>query len=186
MADSTTTSGNIQPQLDHKEHSDAADAKRVLLRALDGGTTPISLTSTTIGSSEALDVSTFMQRFGETTLTALNTTYNNTTTTATSAAISTTGAHWVFFQFSLVSANTPTDFEFFIEGIDGSDEFRAVQGFLGKFIFDDISTNPEIHRTGKFFAPGQSTFQIRTVATGTDATNTFVLSNAKVYLATNG
>jgi hypothetical protein len=118
------------------------------------------------------------------TLTAINTTYNNTTTSANSADLTTTGYRTCDLIFTVVSANTPTDITFDAEAKDGSTYFKMKNGFLGKFIFDDtaVATAQNIHVT--FPCPASGTMRITVTATGTTALNTFTVSNAKIFLRT--
>ncbi len=119
-----------------------------------------------------------------TTLTAINTTYNNVTTTASSADITTRTFRTCDLIFTLVSSGTPTDIQIIAEAKDGSTYFAMKNGFLGKFVFDDtaVSTSQNIHVT--FPCPASGTMRIRVVATGTTALNTFTMSNAKIFLRT--
>lgn len=120
-----------------------------------------------------------------TVLTAINTTYNNTTTNANSADITTTNSFRTCdLIFTLVSALTPTDIQFIIQAKDGSTYFDMRNGFLSKFMFDDVAvaTAQNVHVT--FPVPATGTFRVRVVATGSSAVNTFTVSNAKVFLRT--
>jgi hypothetical protein len=120
-----------------------------------------------------------------TTPTNINTTYNNTTTSATSADITKqAGTRTMLILFTLAKANTPTDIEFFIDAKDGSNYFPMKTGILAKWIYDDgfAGTTPSL--CVEVPAPPTSTFRMRAVATGTDATNTFTVSNLKIFQRT--
>lgn len=115
----------------------------------------------------------------------INTTYNNTTTTATSADITKiTGARTLLITLTLAKANTPQDLEFFIDGKDGSNYFAMKTGLLAKWIYDDTYVGSGKDIQVEVPAPAQSTFRMRAVAQGTDATNTFTVSNCKIFQRT--
>lgn len=121
---------------------------------------------------------------GGTTLTAINTTYNNVTTSAQSADITTTGYNWVDLFFTIVSASTPTDITIWPAAKVSSNYFDYKEGYWGNFIFDDTAVNPAQDIWVRFPAPASGVFRMEVLATGTTAGATFTISNATVYLRT--
>lgn len=115
---------------------------------------------------------------GCTVLADINTTYDASPTTATSAAVSTAGYRRCDFITEIDSANTPTDIQFFMEALSGGNDFIMSNGFLAKFMFEDVGTATLLPIHVTFPCPTTGSMQIRVVATGTDASNTFTLTNS--------
>lgn len=112
----------------------------------------------------------------------VSTTYNNTTTTATSTGI----ACWQYrkgsLAFTLAKANTPTEIQFTLQGSnDGTNYFDVQNDFLGAFIYDDVvaGTGPS-HLL--MFDIAYQKIRLKVTATGTTASATFTVSNASIYL----
>lgn len=120
-----------------------------------------------------------------TTPTNINTTYNNTTTSATSADITKiAGAQTLHVIMTLAKANTPTDIEFFIDYKDGSNYFPWKTGILAKWIYDDTYAGTTPSFGVDLPAPPAGIFRMRAVANGVDASNTFTVSNCKIFQRT--
>lgn len=112
----------------------------------------------------------------------VSTTYNNTTTTATSTGI----VCWQYrkgsLAFTLAKANTPTEIQFTLQGSnDGTNYFDVQNDFLGAFIYDDVvaGTGPS-HLL--MFDIAYQKIRLKVTATGTTASATFTVSNASLYL----
>lgn len=118
------------------------------------------------------------------TLTALNTTYNNTTTSANSADQTGTGYTTAFFRFTLAAANTPTTIQFILQEKSGSNYFDVNVGIWARLIFEDTAHTSSKNYSFPFIIPSSGTFRIRAVAVGTTASNTFTITNAEVTLRT--
>lgn len=122
---------------------------------------------------------------GITSLSSLNTTFNNTTTTANSGDVTGgTGYSWGWFSFALTSANTPTDITFVLQEKKGANYYDCPEGPWGSHIYDDTVCASQIRRCVKFRVPGSGTYRIVATATGTDATNTFTLAECAVTYRT--
>lgn len=188
------TAANLNAQVTGDVAHDAADAGNPIKiggRAqTDGTTAPSAVSATNDRVNAFFDTQGFQhvkdhsQEDVGTILTAINTTYDDTTTTAASADITCTGYRWVDFFFTLDSTNTPTDITLTAQLEDGGNYFDYREGYWGKFIFDDVSVATAQNIWVRFPAPASGTFRINVVATGTDATNTFDITNAKVFLRT--
>lgn len=121
-----------------------------------------------------------------TTLTNVSTTYNNTTTTATSASVDCWQYRKASISFDLTVANTPTTIQFFVEGSNDGTNFEVMRnGFLATWIYDDvvISTAGTLKVNLNFELCTQK-IQLRVVATGTTASATFTVANAVLYQRT--
>lgn len=117
-----------------------------------------------------------------TTLTNVSTTYNNTTTTATSAAVDCSEARRACISLDLSKANAPTDIQLIVEvSPDGSNWAPLMNGPLGLWIYDDTAVGSGISRALEF-PVAASELRLRVVATGTTASATFTIANAKVWL----
>lgn len=123
-------------------------------------------------------------------LSNINTTYNNTTTTANSADIDCDGYAHFSLSFSLTSASTPTDIQFIVQFKDADGVYCAFQNsFWGRLKIEDteVATQKDYvwsSRDSGGIPPGFKTMRVRVVATGTDATKTFTVADAKVGLST--
>lgn len=112
----------------------------------------------------------------------VSTTYNNTTTTATSTAI----VCWQYRQFSLsfnlTRANSPTEILFQIEvSFDGTNYHVLQNDFWASLVISSaVAANSPAY---SFTAPlGCQKIRLKVTATGTTASATFTLSNAAIYL----
>lgn len=119
-------------------------------------------------------------------LATVNTTYNNVTTTATGSDVDCDGYAFFSLGFTLVSASTPTDIQFIIEFKDADGNYMAFQDtFWARFKIEDteVSASKNYCFWGRVL-PGSRAMRLRVVATGTDASKTFTLSEAKIGLST--
>jgi len=116
------------------------------------------------------------------TLDNVSTTYNNTTTTATSTAKECWNYRWATIGFTLSSSSTPTDITFAVEvSLDGTNYVKMMGGPLGLWIYDDTACTSAISPSLTFPIACQLV-RLKVTATGTDATNTFTVANATLYL----
>ena len=117
-----------------------------------------------------------------TTLTAINTVYNNTTTTATSASIACSAYRFATFSYEIVSASTPTDILFEIEmSLDGTNYGVLQNDFLGDLRYDDTAVATQVLHSVTF-PIGCANIRVKATATGTTASLTFTVTNANLYL----
>lgn len=122
-------------------------------------------------------------KYAYTTLTAINTTYNNTTTTATSANIACEAYRQATLCFEISVASTPTDILFEIEtSLDGTNYQTMVNDGLGAIIYAQatISAATTLKRSYTFTIACQY-IRCKVTATGTDASKTFTVANAVLY-----
>lgn len=114
--------------------------------------------------------------------TNIDTTYNNVTTTATSAWYECWNYRYCTFGFDLDKANTPTDIQIEVElelG-DGASAKKLMNGPLGMWIYDDTAVGSGIERAYTFPICAYK-MRIKVTATGTDASNTFTMANSCLY-----
>jgi hypothetical protein len=119
-------------------------------------------------------------RRSNTVLTAINTTYDNVTTTATSASIDISKVRCGLFLAEVTEANTATEIEFTLQmSHDNSNWYDYRVGPFVKYRFDDstISTHGTLLICEPFMI-NASFARMIVVATGTDATNTFTVADA--------
>jgi hypothetical protein len=121
-------------------------------------------------------------KFLNTALSAIEDTYDNATTTNTSANITCEDYRHATFSCVLAKANTPTNIIFECEvSNDGTNYVRLINDFWGKVIETDTSVG-----TGKTigleFPISFAKMRIKVTASGTTAANTFTITNADLYL----
>jgi hypothetical protein len=116
------------------------------------------------------------------TLTALNTTYDDSPTTAVSADIECWNYRAAGVGLTIDSTNTPTDLTISVEvSYDGTNFFKLMNGPLGLWIYDDVATATAISRC-LWFPLAAYKIRVRITCTGTTASNTFAVTNACLYL----
>ena len=116
-----------------------------------------------------------------TNLTAIETTYNNTTTTAVSADVACSDYRQATVFVEISKANTPTDIMFEVEGsYDGTNFFKLMNGPLGSWIYDDVTVGSGISRALTFPIACEE-IRVRVTCTGTDASNTFTVDDAAMF-----
>lgn len=109
-------------------------------------------------------------------------TYDNVTTTNTSAAVECWNYRWCTVSLSLVSATTPTDMLIEVEILqEGGHWHKMMDGFLGDWRYDDTSCATIVNEAMTFPINAHSV-RVKVTATGTDATKTFVISNSSIAL----
>jgi hypothetical protein len=113
-------------------------------------------------------------------LTAINTTYNNVTTTATSASLDCFKFRRGFFGHHTTKANTPTDITYVLQySADDSIYFDFPEDPWTDYSMDDASIG--VYGTWaeclRFDIPARY-IRVKATATGTDATNTITCANA--------
>lgn len=114
--------------------------------------------------------------------TNVSTTYDNTTTTATSGSIECFKYRHAAISYSISAANTPTDIQIFVEvSLDGTNFVVLTNDALGSLIYTDTNVSGGIDEAYQFPIAAQD-IRIRIVATGTSASNTFTVSNFNIYL----
>lgn len=112
----------------------------------------------------------------------VSTTYNNTTTTATSTAIECFKYRFCSIGYSISASSTPTDIQIFVEtSLDGTNYNVLTNDALGSLIYTDTNVSGGIDEAYQFPIAAND-IRIRIVATGTDASNTFTVSNFTIYL----
>lgn len=117
------------------------------------------------------------------TLDNISTTYNNTTTTATSTAKECWNYRQASFTYELTKANSPTDilFEFEVSLNNGS-TFAVLQNdFQGDLRESAASVGSGIKKSVTFPIACHS-IRVKATATGTTASATFTVANAVLYL----
>jgi hypothetical protein len=124
-------------------------------------------------------------KYSRTTLTALNITYDDSPTTATSATVDCSRARDFMFLWSVFRANAPTDIQVICEfSNDGGTTWFAYRNdFWGQLLYDDVAvgTTPGISRCYSGTCVGDF-IRFRIVCQGTSASATFVVSNATLIL----
>lgn len=112
----------------------------------------------------------------------LNTTYDNTTTTALSTAVNLYKYRFAILSVEVDKANTPIDMTFDVElSLDGTNYSKLVNNGLISWVYSDTTIGTGIERCYAFEVGGNG-IQIRATATGTDATNTITVDNATLFL----
>jgi len=118
----------------------------------------------------------------------VNTTYNNTTTTASSSDQACDGYAWASLSLEVQAASTPTDIQFIMEGKDEEDtDYRPIQNdFWGRLRIPatEIGSQQKYTWARCPIPEGMINIRLRVVANGTDASKTFTLANAKIGLGT--
>lgn len=110
--------------------------------------------------------------------TNIDTTYNNTTTTATSAAIDVNGYSQFVLGFDLTKNSTPTDLLIEVEVDLGDGNYKKLMNnWLGDWRYDDTAVGSGIEEAMYFQATADN-IRITVTATGTDATKTFTMANS--------
>jgi hypothetical protein len=116
------------------------------------------------------------------TLDNVSTTYNNTTTTATSAAKNCWNYRQASFTYELTKANSPTDILFEVEvSLDGTNYAVMQNDFLGDLRESAASVGSGIKKSVTFAIAAQK-IRVKATATGTTASATFTVANAVLYL----
>ncbi len=114
----------------------------------------------------------------------INTEYNNVTTSANSQDVPVPKETFFTLQLTLVSANTPTDLQVIVQFLDADGNYMDTQVWFWqvlKFEDTEFSSSKSLTFPGGEIG-GHETMRVRVVAVGTDATNTFTVSNAKLLL----
>lgn len=149
----------------------------------------IASDQSSIGVAQAtysnLNASVWRRESSATVLTAINTTYDNAVTTGSSADVTITGYKTGTFACNLSAINTPTDitFNLYYKGSTGI-YFPCINGFWGRFIFDDTAVATLRPIYVHFPLPNSDAIKITTTATGTTSVNKFVVSDAEIRLGT--
>lgn len=116
-------------------------------------------------------------------LSTVNTTYNNATTNANSQDIDCSRFRKFTLSFNLTRANSPTDIQFIIQLKDSDGAYYDYRNyFWGQLIYTGAAVGASGFLrafTGDCIFP---TMRLRVVATGTTASNTFTLADAKITL----
>lgn len=117
------------------------------------------------------------------TLDNISTTYNNTTTTATSTGKDCWNYRQASLSFDLTRANAPTDLTFTIETSgDGTNYQTLVNAGLGAWVYDDVVIGASGIKRSYTFPIACQKIRVKVVATGTTASATFTVANACLYL----
>lgn len=117
------------------------------------------------------------------TLDNISTTYNNTTTTATSTAKNCWNYRQASFACDLTRANSPTDILFEIEvSLDGTNYQVMQNDFLGDLRESTASITASGVKRSWTFPIACQKIRVKVTATGTTAVNTFTVANAALYL----
>ncbi len=145
---------------------------------------------TSVTASDRVDIATNLK--GEviegvkaeyTTLTNISTTYNNTTTTATSGAVTCWQYRYATLSYELDKANTPTDILIQVQmSLDGTNYADFQNDFFADNRYDDTSVGASGFEHAINFPIACQAIKVKVTATGTDATNTFTMANAVIYL----
>jgi len=116
-------------------------------------------------------------------LSNISTTYNNTTTTATSDEVECWNYRYACFSFEMTKANTPTDITIEVEtSLDGTNFSKQMNAALGAWIYDDTVVGSGGIERNYIFPIAAQIIRIKVTATGTSASNTFTLTNGQLYL----
>lgn len=125
------------------------------------------------------------QTNGGTDLTALNTTYNNVTTTASSADVTTLGYRNADLYFAIQSGGVGTHYvTITVQGKIGASYFTSRCGYLGKLIYEDTATATKQFIHLRFPCPDADAMRVTITATNTTAVLTFTVSEAHLRLST--
>lgn len=109
--------------------------------------------------------------------TNIDTTYNNTTTTATSAAMNVEGFVNHCFGFTLAKANTPTDITIAVQANLGEGGWKQLMNWgLGDWRYDDTAVGTSGVSECYQFQCAAKEIRIVVTAVGTTAANTFTMS----------
>jgi hypothetical protein len=142
----------------------------------EGQQTMANSISVAIASDQAAFVST-------TTLTALNTVFDASPTSATSAAVTCTSFRKFQFSYEVVkSAGTPTDIQFFVQFNNGATWCDYRNDFWGQLLYDDVATASKLARCHSGDCAGATSMRVKAVATGTGAAASFTVTNATLEL----
>lgn len=115
-------------------------------------------------------------------LSALNTTYDDSPTTATSSSVECWNYRWATVSLTIDSTNTPTDIQIDVEvSQDGTNFAKLMNGPLGLWIYDDTATATAISRALSFPICAYK-IRVTITCTGTTAANTFAVTNAMLFL----
>lgn len=115
-------------------------------------------------------------------LSALNTTYDDSPTTVTSSSVECWNYRWATFSLTIDSTNTPTDLQIDIEvSQDGTNFAKLMNGPLGLWKYDDVATATAISRALSFPICAYK-IRVTITCTGTTASNTFAVTNAMLFL----
>lgn len=111
--------------------------------------------------------------------TNIDATYNNVTTSATSAAMNVEGFLNHCLGFDLAKANTPTDITIAVQANLGDGNWKQLMNWgLGDWRYDDTAVGASGLSECYQFACAAKELRIVVTATGTTAANTFTLSNS--------
>lgn len=156
-----------------------------------GGTTYDRVTNEVANSNTTGDTSdrglhiSDVVKYSRTTLTALNTTYDDSPTTATSATVDCSRARTFLFLWNVLRTNAPTDIQVICEFSNdgGTTWFAYRNNFWGQLLYDDIAvgTSPGISRCYSGDCVGDF-IRFRIVCQGTTGSATFVVSGATLIL----
>lgn len=116
----------------------------------------------------------------------INTTYDDSTVTATSAAIDVDGYRMGTLGFDLAKNGAPTDFQIeVLESVDDSTSFpKLMNGPLGSWFYDDAAVGASGRSIALTFPVCGDAIKIKTTATGTNLTLNFSMDNASLKLRT--
>ncbi len=117
------------------------------------------------------------------TLDNVSTTYNNTTTTASSTAKECWNYRQATFSYELTRANSPTDILFEIEvSLNNGSTFTVLQNdFLGDLRESTASITASGIKKSVTFPIACHSMRVKATATGTTASATFTVANACIY-----
>ena len=112
--------------------------------------------------------------------TNIDTTYDDSPTTATSGAIDVDGYNYHCLGFELTKANTPTDIliEILIDLGDGNIDKKLMNDMLGDWRYDDTAVGSSGVKEVLCFSATADQMEIKVTATGTTASNTFTMANS--------
>lgn len=112
----------------------------------------------------------------------VSTTYNDSTTTATSTAIECCKYRYCTIGYELDESGAATDIQIFVEvSLNGTDFTVLTNDALGSLIYTDSNIGSGLEES-YMFPIAANDIRIRIVATGTDASNTFTVTNFTIYL----
>lgn len=113
-----------------------------------------------------------------TTLTAINTTYDDSPTSANSADLTVPPwAKWMRVVGTVSKSGTVTSITFTIQNKRGSSYFPCTLGFAGKWIYSNAALASSQDFDVYYFVGGMATVRLRAVAAGTDVTNTITCAS---------
>jgi hypothetical protein len=112
----------------------------------------------------------------------VSTTYDDDPTTATSTAIECHKYRYCTIAYELDESGTATDIQIFVEvSLDGTNFTVLTNDALGSLIYTDTNIGTGLEESYSFPIAAND-IRIRVVATGTDASNTFTITNFMIYL----